>query len=370
MSDKRDFYVDLEGSNYKITLQIEKKDLFIIINSQNQFIPISYEINLKRNDFNHISKYFSIFPSLNDILNNISNLIEEERYLLKKDPIHKGYLFLILYPDTVEEADGNPIEIEFKIPLIRLNSDSIVQNLFEIIAEMSMKINELTDKVEKLESDHVSQKQIEKSNKNIEKVNVKLNKINKNTLNIDNDSNFFNRINAVVSKNILFNKDDYNLIKYFINKGNIKLNLIYKATVDSDFSNAFHSKCDEHSPTITIVKTDQGVRFGGYTTMTWKCDLECKKDDEAFLFSMDCKKKYQIKIGTECAIYCNREYGPTFGEGFDLCLCDNYMGVNGSYSKFPSSYGKGNPTYELTGNNPNFKIADVEVYQVYFDEKI
>lgn len=42
------------------------------------------------------------------------------------------------------------------------------------------------------------------------------------------------------------------------------------------------------------------------------------------------------------------------------------MGVNGSYSHFPTSYGKGNPTNELTNNNLNFKISEVEVFQMEF----
>ena len=155
-------------------------------------------------------------------------------------------------------------------------------------------------------------------------------------------------------------------MKNWINRGNIKLSLIYKATIDSDFSKSFHSKCDDHAPTLTIIKIEEGIRFGGYTTKTWNCNEECKKDDNAFLFSLDKRKKYPIKKGTECAIYCNNDFGPTFGEGFDLCLCDNYMGVNGSYSYFPTSYGKGNPTNELTNNNFNFKISEVEVYQVEF----
>ena len=369
MADKKEFNIEFDGSTYILNIYIEKKDLYIVLNSLNQFIPISYELNIKKNDLVHTSNYFNRFATLNDIYNNISSLISEEKYSIKKDPLNTGFLFLILYPDPLDEPDGNPIEIELKIPLIRINSDSIVNNLFEIIAEMSMKINELNNKFKKLESDHVSQKQIENSNKNIEKINVKLNKINKSTLNIDQDNNFFNRINAVMSRNILLSNDDNNLLKYWINKGNLKFNLIYKATIDSDFSNAFHSKCDDHAPTITIIKTDQGIRFGGYTTKTWNCDEECKKDNEAFLFSMDFRKKYEIKKGTECAIYCNREYGPTFGEGFDLCLCDNYMGVNGSYSNFPTSYGKGNTVYELTGKNPYFKIADVEVYEINFNEE-
>jgi len=230
---------------------------------------------------------------------------------------------------------------------------------------MSLKIEELNEKIKRLENDHVSQNQIINCDKKIEKLNVKMNRANQ--LNIYQDSNFLNRIQAVISKNILMNNDDFDLLKYFINKGNIKLSLIYKATIDSDFSNKFHEKCDNHSPTITLVKTNNGLRFGGYTTQTWNNNEECKQDDDdAFLFSINLRKKYPIKKGVECAIYCGGEYGPTFGEGFDLCLCNNFMGVNGSYSNFPKSYGKGSSTNEFTEKNRNFKVKDVEVYLVDF----
>ena len=276
-------------------------------------------------------------------------------------------MILTLYPNILDNQNPETSEIEIKLPLIKIPSDSLNNNLFQIMADMYMKINELNEKVTKLESDHVSQDQIENSNKKIENISAKLNQINKSALNLNQDGNFFKRIHTVLSNNILVSHDDYNLFKFWINKGNLNLSLIYKATIDSDFSHAFHSKCDNHAPTLTIIKTDQGIRFGGYTTQTWNCNEECKKDDEAFLFSMDFRKKYDIKKGTECAIYCNKEYGPTFGEGFDLCLCDNYMGVNGSYSNFPSSYGKGNVTNELTGRNSYFRIADVEIYQIIFN---
>jgi hypothetical protein len=237
-------------------------------------------------------------------------------------------------------------------------------NLYEIIADMSFKINELNEKVKKLENEQTPKKQMIEYDKRIEKMNIKLNRLNK--LNIYQDSNFLNRIQAVLSKNILLNNDEFDLLKYFINKGNIKLSLIYKATIDSDFSNKFHEKCDNHAPTITLIKTDDGIRFGGYTTQTWNNNEECKQDDEAFLFSINLRRKYEIEKGVECAIYCGGDYGPTFGEGFDLCLCNNFMGVNGSYSNFPKSYGRGSSTNELTEKNRNFKISDVEVYLVDF----
>ena len=367
MTDRRDFYIEFEGSTYKMTIFIDKKDLKLNISCPNQIIPIIYEKIYKKNELLKISNYFNRFSSLSDICNTISILIAEKKYTLKKETSNGNYLILNLFPDPINEPDGIPIEIEFKIPLNKISSDSIVKKLFEIITDMSMQINNLNEKLKKLEKDHVSKIQINSSNENIEKINVKLNKFNK--LNLDSqktNNNFLDNMKSAISKNTLLFKEENNLYKNWINKGNIKMSLIYKATIDSDFSKSFHLKCDDHSPTITIIKTDNGIRFGGYTTKTWNCNEECKKDDEAFLFSLDLKKKYPIKKGTECAIYCNNDFGPTFGEGFDLCLCDNYMGVNGSYSYFPSSYGKGNPTNELTKNNFNFKINEVEVYQIEF----
>ena len=367
MTDRRDFYLQLEGSTGKLTILIDKKELKITFSCSNQIIPINYENSYKKSELLQLSKYFSKFNNMSDICNTISILISEEKYSLTK--VNEGStnkLILTLLPDPMEDPFGNQIEISFNLPLIKISSDSLVKNLYEVIANMSSQINSLNEKVKKLESDHVSQKQISDSNKNMEKLTVKLNKYNSLTVDLNQDNKFLDRAKVLMSNNILFGNEEKNLFKNWINKGNIKISMIYKATVDSDFANAFHTKCDNHSPTITLVKTDQGLRFGGYTTKTWNCDIDCKDDNDAFLFSLDRKKKYNVKKGTECAIYCNSEYGPTFGEGFDLCLCDNYMGVNGSYSYFPVSYGKGSSANELTGKNFNFRIADVEVYQVEF----
>jgi len=355
--------IKCDESVFKLEIYLEEKE-----NSENLIIKLSnpiqiYQIVYKKSytllDLQKISNYFSNL-SLKEISSKIYTLINTEKYSLKRDVSNPSNLILILYPSNFDISVEDNLDIEFKIPL---EKDS--PNLYEIIADMSLKINELNEKVKRLENEHVSKKQLIDCDKKIEKLNVKFNRINQ--LNINQDSNFLNRIQAVMSKNILLNKDDFDLIKYFINKGNIKLSLIYKATIDSDFSNKFHEKCDNNSPTITLIKTDNGIRFGGYTTQTWNNNEECKQDDEAFLFSIDLRKKYEIEKGVECAIYCGGEYGPTFGEGFDLCLCNNFMGVNGSYSNFPKSYGKGCSTNELTQNNKNFRINDVEVYLVDFN---
>ena len=325
--------IKCEENMFKFEIYLDTKEtienLIIKLSSPNQLYPIIYSKSYTLQDIQKISNYFSSF-SLQEILSKICLLIKSEKFSLKRN---------------------------------ELNPSNLILNL-EIIADMSLKISELSEKVKKLEYNLVTKNQIYECDKKIEKVNIKLNRLNK--LHIYEDSNFLNRIQSVMSKNILLNNDEFDLLKYFINKGNIKLSLLYKATIDSDFSNKFHERCDNNSPTITLIKTEEGIRFGGYTTKTWNKDEECKQDDEAFLFNINLRKKYEIKKGVECAIYCGGQYGPTFGEGFDLCLCDNFMGVNGSYSNFPKSYGKGNATNELTEYNKNFKISDVEVYLVSF----
>ena len=46
-------------------------------------------------------------------------------------------------------------------------------------------------------------------------------------------------------------------------------NLLYKASVDGDEATKFHEKCDNHSNAVTILQTNCGRRFGGFTTQTW-----------------------------------------------------------------------------------------------------
>ena len=237
MTDRREFYIDFENCTYKMAIFIDKKDLKINIACPNQILPIIYEKTYKKNDLLHLSNYFNRFSSLSDICNNISILIAEKRYLLKKESLNGNFLILNLFPDPINEPDGIPIEIEFKIPLNKIASEQIVKNLFTIISDMSIQINNLNDKIKKLESEHVSKSQIIDSNNRIEKVNTKLNKLNKLNLNIEGN-NFLSNIKTVISKNIVLSKDDDNLLKNWINRGNIKLSLIYKATIDSNFSNA------------------------------------------------------------------------------------------------------------------------------------
>ena len=96
-----------------------------------------------------------------------------------------------------------------------------------------------------------------------------------------------------------------------ISSNKMALNLIYKASSDSDRAIDFHKKCDEAKSTIVLIETDKGKRFGGYTSVSWKGNCKEKIDEDAFIFSLDKMKTYDIIPGKK-AIGCYPKFGPVF----------------------------------------------------------
>ena len=52
--------------------------------------------------------------------------------------------------------------------------------------------------------------------------------------------------------------------------------LLYKATRDGDNGQSFHNKCNNFSPTLSIIKTKNDLIFGGFTTQNWDWQEEKK----------------------------------------------------------------------------------------------
>ena len=175
---------------------------------------------------------------------------------------------------------------------------------------------------------------------------------------------FEERIKQVsVKGDIIHNAEELELITRKINKSSKKLtlNLLYKATVDSDKAAAFHEKCDEAQSSLVLVETDKGKRFGGFTTCSWSGDCEDKKDENAFVFSLD-KMAIYDNIPGEDAIGCYPKFGPIF-LGCQIRIYDNAFTKGGSTFEKGLNYNT-EEDYELTGGDRNFNVKEIEVYEV------
>ena len=100
-----------------------------------------------------------------------------------------------------------------------------------------------------------------------------------------------------------------------------KWSLLYRGTRDGFGAKDFHTKCDGHPNTLTILKAKQSsFIFGGFTSVSWESstDGKWKSDQNAFIFSLINKgnKSLKIKIDPkrhQSAIACYSLIGPSFG---------------------------------------------------------
>ncbi len=155
----------------------------------------------------------------------------------------------------------------------------------------------------------------------------------------------------------------------FYGKQNQRWELIYKASRDGFDANAFHTRCNNQGPTMTIVLSNNNYLFEGYASVPWTSSRSYGNDTTAFLFTLTNPHnipptKYFINPGNVAnAVFHHSSYGPYFGSGA-LSLTNN---SNSSKSNigFPNVYidttRKGNTTF--TGAN-TFITSDIEVFKL------
>ena len=170
-----------------------------------------------------------------------------------------------------------------------------------------------------------------------------------------------------VKGDIIHDMNELEMITKKINKENkrIIINLLYKASADSDSAAVFHEKCDGANNTIVLVETTDGKRFGGYTTKSWKGNCIEKADTDAFIFSFDKMKTYDNIPGDD-AIGCYPKFGPIF-LGCQIKIFDNAFTKGGTTFEKELNFNT-EEDYELTGGSRTFEVKDIEVYEVIIED--
>ena len=244
--------------------------------------------------------------------------------------------------------------------------NSLKQQLNELnnIRKKSLENIELKDRINELENVKTQYEQELHILRESQRKSQEFNKLRYST-GMDSKQLLFEEkpMQFAVKGDIIHSSRELELLTRKINKSNRKLtlNLLYKARVDSDRASAFHNKCDGARSTLVLVETDKGKRFGGYTSRTWSGDCIEKKDDEAFLFSLDKMMTYDIIPGEE-AIGCYPKYGPIF-MGCQIRIFDNAFAKGGTtFEKGLNYYTQ--EDFELTGGEREFNVREIEVYEV------
>lgn len=153
------------------------------------------------------------------------------------------------------------------------------------------------------------------------------------------------------------------LVNWYVPRnGMYAVKLLYRGSRDGFQCETFHDLCDNQGPTVTVVQTDMGYVFGGYSGVSFTSNGGYIRCTNASLYSMSSPRNLPptlMKLQDEYhAVYCHASYGPTFG------------GVNNGTRDLHCSLDSGEQSFcylgRLFGSNGNqkFRIEELEVFSI------
>ncbi len=147
---------------------------------------------------------------------------------------------------------------------------------------------------------------------------------------------------------------------------------MYRASRDGFSGKDFHSRCDRIENSLTVIKSESGNVFGGYTEKAWTSNNQYDRDPNAFLFSLINKENRPFKVicsdGGKDAIFCGSSYGPTFGKNQSDIYIANNSNTNSGQSNLGNTYK--HPDYpvgtekakNILAGSYQFKTTEIETY--------
>lgn len=327
--------LSLENKLYKLEIISTLEELTIKISPNDvEDCDFIYEIKYKLNDLYSLNKYFRQFDTINEVVQALKNnekIIKEKNDTKVYDiKFENSNLFFQI---NLYLMSGEIYLLSIKMKTKKLNQSEIIDKLKTYIKYIKSipGVNELIYSYE-----------------------------NQNQKNFSFESKIIPNFNDF--------KFIYDEICKQLNKKEIKLIQRFNVLIDGDSSIAFHTKCDNIGPNISIVKTTDNLIFGGFTIKNWSTQTTIKKDDLAFVFNFQTKKIHNIKKG-ENAIYCIYEQLINFYNGKNdystLVLQNNCLKTTSNTCSIKdSSYSNFTKDYELNNGIFQFRVSEFELYEI------
>ena len=355
---------------------ISKNDILLI---KVNYFNIEYERIITLDEIKEV-KLFKFYESVEECFEEMLFSINSNECYVEDE---NQYITLII-PLRNEKFK----EIRFKI-FQKINEDinkiynnsndelisSKINNIMNIIKSQSEKINKLENE------NNILKKELSKiNNLNLEIASLKntisilehkqdlLIKLQKNKTIIKTKNKEQKEKGIQIDSHIINNIKEYKIsLKNWINKSSfIKTNLLYRLSRDGESFKTFHEKCNNKSPTLIIIESINGQKFGGYTTCTWDGKWTNKFDGQTFLFSLNknikFKKKYNLNDNKD--IFADQNCGPWFGRN-DLYF-DKTMKTCNSYKSSQYSFLNDNDLHN-NKDDYNIEVKEVEIYEIIFE---
>jgi hypothetical protein len=161
-----------------------------------------------------------------------------------------------------------------------------------------------------------------------------------------------------------------------------RFSLLWRGSRDGFGADDFHSRCNGHANTLTVILDTDGNVFGGFTPLEWESrewnrgygneDSRCKADGSlrSFLFTLKNPhnipvRRFALQAGEKgLAIDCGSRSGPCFG--YDIVVSDNCNANTRSRTLLGTVYTNDTGLHwntVFTGSR-YFQVMDIEVFEI------
>ena len=240
------------------------------------FFKKEYELVVSLEQLKEMNNYFKVFKDLNEVYYSLINEYKNRRisFTINESEIKIKILNIIL-------------SSEFEIFIPRIESLTNNSEIYNILLEMQKRIKYLESENKNLKN----QVEENKSRINFLENYLKIYSSTPVIASISSDNSHFFK-----GSNIINNEKDINLLIDFFPKKPSNTLILFNSLIHGDTIQQFHSKIANKTPTLIIIKTQKDKIFGGYTAHIWnEKNNDIFKDINAFVFSLNNRKKYKIK---------------------------------------------------------------------------
>ena len=329
------------------------------------------EIQLPLNDINNMDLFSQLISKISQIESKENNdfalfdeKIENLGHILQNIEEAKKAKEEEMLQNQLDQEKQEHVENEEN----QENKESEGNNLEEMKDALKLKIEQ------KIKSDNNQENQEQKNDNDNDNNELKENEV-QNIQPLPYNSNHLPFIDSrILSEDLTLKDKEIKFLNQWITPPLMTLpqppkyiltKLIFSSEDEDDKALLFHTKCDNIAPTLTLIETTEGFRYGGFTFQTWESPEQSifKKDKYAFIFSLDTEKKYEV-TDEEKSIQCSKFWGPYFGEGGAICVPDNFLSEKNAFYHWPSSYNISEKDELTFGQEHTINISRYEVFQI------
>jgi len=349
---------NINFDNKELTFELSKSEnkesiIFKLINYQ-EFLPNYYTLQANEEELYNLSPLFKMYQNIDEIYSLLCDAVDNKQYRLEKKE-QNAILTLDFYI-----FKDKKIDISFNLKEQQLKKEDYS------IEKLYLLMQKLYDENKSIKKEFTSQNK---------KLQNRINDLEKELKQLKDEFYLKEIIDSSfnASRIIKLKEEKKKLISWVSEKGIIKeIKLLYSSKRDGDDYSPFYNKCSNISPTISLIKTKKGRKFGGFTFGEWndKEGILKQTDSEAFLFSLDNMKNYKIlKPNLAIASYSDHSSFLTYGNNGDGCgiyLKNNFLTKGGHENHASKAYNT-DSKYCLS-TEEDFSVEEVEVYNIIFNK--